>query len=630
MTQQFKRVLLIPGPKTPAAKLDVNVTDTLAGWRIPPAGMLASCVPSPYAQAEMMAQVLASIDQTTWQLGQPVVATATQRQTLDRWASLVLGLVQGKLRIDTVSLNSSDADNFGQMLQKTRPEQKFLGLLRVNTAVSGLAAPGDLVGAVDPRCMAWCAPRIDDGAWQTFSASVATTTPDGARALQLLWEWREALHRAGLWSQSAPTLAPWMKGIEHLLHGFRPDREARLLEHHARLTGPTRLEFGGDRPFLVYLPAHAPGWAQSFLKLLNLRPEVGTSPLQLRDERGRVGAVLQLAAGVEASDSDGRASLSHAVASEDAPLAGLGALDVRDARAQGTRPWLTGEQGYETVAYQPLLEEFLKIHRAHGLALERDHIDRCPVLFPDAVRLAHDLLRPREGQSLVRYSRAAHDGATAFQHLPLHAIRIDRVPLDAPWPRDADFVIALPGAAPTRAVIERLRTPDGRFFDGGELRAIGYVLWGLFTGEAVIHGASVEPATHVGDGKLVVATSAELSDKEPDDQLYRLVGSAFAKQPSREVSENTRAEAWKRRATLQRFYTTWNARAHRADRESFDLVGYFAARAFVDWVRDERPLAAFGAAGASHREHPTFVMVGDVKVPVLVDTYLPQTAVSRA
>jgi hypothetical protein len=611
----MERYLLVPGPKRTTAKLDVeSVTDT--PWSIPPNAMSASCVPTPYAQAEMMGQVLNAINQTTWQLTPPVQATEVQSQTLDRWVSLLLGVVEGKLRIRTESLNSSEADNFGRMLQRARPAQRYLGLLEVEAPLGSGLDKGTVCGAIDSRSLVWCTPRLDPATWQSFGSTVASTTQDGQNAMQVLWEWRSVLRKAELWPEGANS-PPWVRGIEHILHGFKPDATGNLLDHQVRFAGPLALDFGNDREYLVYLPVLARNWAQTFLKYLNLRPTPGTTPMELRDDSGRGGARIHLSAGATGG-ADGAGAIEHQVDSKDAPLAGLGVLELGGSANFGLRPWLTGSDGYEELVYKPLLGAFEKVHHARGIA--QPSIERCSVFFPDALRLAYELLKPVEGHSLVRYSAAVQDHSRLFRNLPLRAMNLSRVPTDKPWPKDEELVVAVPGPAPCRALVERLKSLDGSMIDVGELRALGCVLWLLFIGEAEIRGASIDLVDRRGGDRVVGAMGDDLREKEYLGYLYTLVGSDIAR-ASNDLAKRFRDETWKRRATLQRFVRSWEFPSG-GDPSDPRRLGAVAMLAFVSWVAGGRRLARFGAGGNADERNSRFAIVGSVEIPILTDQYL--------
>ena len=292
-------IQLIPGSNDAATTETFALDQKKGSWQPAPAHLRTKSFPTPYAQAEMMSHVLGQLLLDAGaQQPQPELVNARLQQSFERWRLLLLGLVLGELTLETVDLRRPEVDNLGAMLADLRPECRFLGLLR-DARRQGSEGRRLLVGAADPMCLFWCAPRVGrENYWSDLKTRIDASA-ERADAMRLLAEWRGWFERNGLWSPGHESAPPWQKALQVLLGETAPS--TGVLSSDARGVGPLRLGVvprnGSDgSEVIVFLPQRDIGWGARFAELLFFQPIRGDGgTVNLVDPNGRSVVTVRMA-----------------------------------------------------------------------------------------------------------------------------------------------------------------------------------------------------------------------------------------------------------------------------------------------------------------------------------------------
>lgn len=618
---------LIPGVTQTSDNRVAKVAPAVIEKLAPTLGvLLPQCVPSPFAQATVMAAILPAIGPGTTNV-EPQYP-AEQRQSFATWQLLVKAMFLGRVLIENVSLNPQGlADNFGAALMRSRNRKTFQGILRCEDIprIIPVDRKSRVVGGVDEFAFVWGAPRMRPDEWVELRQRI--TGADEVVALDLIYAWRAMLIAKKLWPDQANE-QPWNHGINVMLDGHKPTATWEQLQPNARMTGPVRLfmspsaqsSFFAD----VFIPVFSPGYVSEFQKVFQLCPVTTEGGQNLVDENApsRVGFYVQLSATTRRADAEGNAPSANNVADDDELLAGLGSVTPIERNVSGVRSWLQDRErpGYYNAVYTPLLRRVLAIQSAR-VPLKEDEIETCPIFFPDALRVPWRQLNPPEGMSVVDCDYFRSDRfreLTRLWPLPEYGMRLADN-LEAP--ASANFVVALEHTPSAPSLVERLDRGDQTFIDVGEVRALGALLWELFIGDA-----SFKPAPSVvieSRSRAGAKIASQWREAEPrlefKEELLSAVGSALARQSA--ASESYRRAVRQRRATAQRFMTLWK-KPPVAGVDGW--LGALAARVFLDWVFDDPtfPLEGWGATPDCTRVPERRLQVTrTVAVPVFTDVY---------
>ncbi len=596
--------------------------------------LLPSCVPSPFAEAEVMATILRALPMPASAPFTDVSPSDTQRQCFQRWQLLVKAVFLGRITLENVSLTTKAADNFGQALFRSRTGRTYQGILR-SYDIPGLNPTGRksrVVGGADEQTLVWAAPRLQGGDWGALGNTIHGA--DESTALDLLHAWRGMLVDKALWSGDG-TAPPWMRGVDRMLDGYKPKSAWEQLQPDVRMAGPTRLTFlrGTTEVLLdVFLPVWSQGHVAKFQSIFRLRPAVTEGGVNLVEDRpdgapARVGQFIQLVSAQRASNPGGiNQDATEEVDAGDALLAGLGNVSERDP-ITGERWWLQdrdGQPGYKTAVYDPLLARVLQLHGAR-LALKEEDVALAPIFFPDSIRLARSLLNPPLGMSGVEFVTLKDEHKNRVKHWPLPMYG-QQLAADLPLPPPAaDFVLALENSPSAACLLERLNTGNG-VVEVGEVRALGALLWELFVGETEFSKLETSVALNrpsPGNDQSNRMASQPTEGKPRiifKDPLLAAVGSV--------LSDNAgQADAYKlavrrRRATAQRFLTLWTATPGTSTGHESWLAS-LAVRVFIDWAfhGTEAP-AAWGRVPEIERAVVRKLRVTrTLEIPVFTDVY---------
>ncbi len=611
---------LIPGSND-AASTDVFALDQKKGaWQPAHAQLRTKSFPTPFAQAEMMAHVLAQLVLDAGaQQPRPELVNDRLQQSFERWRLLLLGVVLGEVLVETVDLLRPEADRFGRMLADLRPECRFLGMLR-DARRAGGDGRGLLVGATDPSCLLWCAPRpAREGYWGDLKARVDANA-DRGEAVKVLAEWRAAFDRNGAWAPSNPASPPWQKALQVLL-GDAPPGGANLLAD-VRGAGPVRLAVaprpGGEAAdVVVYLPRRQPGWAVRFSELLFFQPvRAASGAVELVDPNGRPVVTIAMAprdvargaASAARGGSDAASTAGYEL------LSGVGRLEpVADVgKGHGLSHWLDdqpGAPGYRSLVLAPLLNACAGAQRRPSVT-EAD-VAAFPMLYPDAVRMVAAQAGAEEpGGVRIHLSRAvvaALDGSVAAPQTGTPLVRWQ--PGDA-LPR----IVAAPSATGALAagLVERFG-PSQRSVDVGELRGLGLGLWLYFVGDAQLRSDGARVTWSAFDDRELFGRAVQ-AGYERSIEVFRDALAAVRADEQRERARD-------RLATLQRFAATWRAVGEGDDPSTWlgPRLGRVAAETFVAWVLDGSGFALGRFGTRSRRAGAHFELGGGARLPLFAD-----------
>ncbi|MBL8603452.1 MAG: hypothetical protein JNK72_16125 [Myxococcales bacterium] len=620
-------IQLIPGSND-ASPTDSFALDQKKGAWTPAASHLRTkSFPTPFAQAEMMTHVLTqlSLDPGAAQSAPETVNDKLQ-QTFERWRLLLLGLVLGEVVLDPVDLRRNEADNFGGMLSDLRPECRFLGLLR-DARHQGMEGRKLMVGAADPHCLLWCAPRLARlNYWSDLKTRI-DSNPYRQEAYGLLADWRTHFERASLWNPSHERAPAWQKGLHTLLG--ENTRPANALADHARMVGPLRLNVvpraGGDaEDVIAYLPVREPQWAARFAELLFFQPvRRDAGSVELVDPNGRSVVSIRMAPRTLAQGAHQAAPGAASAAVDAAPiagfelLAGVGRFEAlaNVGRGHGQAHWLedhANAQGYRALVLNPLMAAAARSHRRATLSDE--DVTGFPIGYPDTIRL---VVAPSSGAAdgpRIMLSREVTNRAATGTPLPAYGTALTH------WkPGDAlPAIVAVPGATGNLAVgLVEAFGPAERRVDVGELRALGFALFLYFMGEAELRSDGARILWTHDDGKelcgRVVFNQTERALEVLRDGLNAV------------MSETERARCRDRLATLQRFAATWRS-VGEGDAERPEVqaarLGRVAVEHFLHWVLGAPGgfvIGQFGLKAAAPAEH--YVLGLNARLPLYLDVF---------
>lgn len=511
-------------------------------WRLKGAVCDPKAFPTPLARAEALRHVLRGGEE------------AAGHVLAIRFKLLLLGATLDFLQIDRVDLASDEFDNLGRALLRAESDARYLGLLVRRKETSDVC-----FGASHPDCLFFPHARRSRTDWDELASLVGRQ--QGA-AIRLLCDFRSALDNAGAWD---PEIIDWQTGLQWLLGEQAGSPELAELRKSSRLVGPLilRLPTGNpDQPTTlraVYWPVLAPGYTEKVISYFYLSPPAKAAKgIELRDAVGTSLATIAIPETGENVD----------------PVAlGAGNIEmhpVRDVQPPLTRRlWLRG-RGEQTGLLELLrpVENALRLSsfgstvgRASGVGspVTQAAAQQCPVFFPDPIRIIADMgLWRGEGE----------DEAVAFSHrceeLTFGPGGPGRLPTPSDLERDGGVVVRME----TSSGIGRVAYLDRcGVKDVGDLRALGLLLFLLFTGEAEV---DLDAGGIVDDAFTPLLDSVSEVPLEPTSELY-----------ARSCDSDEATRLGRRLATLQRF-----VRSYRSEESSTDLerLCSLAARSLAFWA----------------------------------------------
>ncbi len=622
---------LIPGADV-APSTDTFAIDQKKGaWTPPHTHLRTRSFPTPFAQAEMMSHVLGllSLDPGARQ-PEPETLNPRLQQSFERWRLMLLALVLGEVTLETIDLRRPEVDNFGAMLADLRPECRFFGLIR-DARRNGLEGRKLLVGATDPLCLLWCAPRAArENYWSELKTRIDASA-DRAEALKLLADWRAALDRTGVWQPGHELAPPWMKALEVLL-GDRV-QPSGVLHSDARFVGPVRLKVvpraGGDADeTIAYLPVREPGWAARFAELLFFQPvrrDAGT--VDLLDPNGRSVLTVRMAPRDPTQEAGNAAARTVQGADRASTagfelLAGVGRLEgaTNTARGHGQAHWLedhANAPGYRSLVLNPLLSAAARSHKR--MQVSEADVQAAPILYPDTVRLVIGQAEATDGADVrIHLSREVTNRVATGTPAPQTGVSMAKWTPGSPLPR----IVAVPGSTGTLSVglVERFG-PATRTVDVGELRALGLSLWLYFTGEAELRADGARVLWTADEGKDLFGRVLVQSAERPLEVLRDAIAAVHG--------DAERLRARDRLATLQRFRATWRT-VGEGDNDRVEVqaarLARVAADTFIEWVMGAPSpgaaavtLGSFGLRATAPAEQ--YVIAGAAKIPLFLDVF---------
>lgn len=486
--------------------------------------------------------------------------------------ALVMGFVLGHLRLDLWNL-VAEGGPLGSALSIIEPDSKYLGVL-VDTQNANVA-----YGATDKHALFWPGARVTDAQWKILLQRINGDNQAG-KARELLADFREVFRSAAMWD---PDQIPWMRGLDSLIGQNAPSPSQRTLHEDSQFAGPLRLaivEGAGTKGVKeavtrVYLPCLKPGYAKSIREMCGLSfrsiPErnvvvaldAGNRDLyHIRVPNVNVGAeMLYLGAGTVRR-------------TENVSVGGAtGKIDLH--KPDGI--------------FSQLNSIIESIAAADAGAPSNERIQALPVFYPDVLRIPARLVRP----SSVTYS-------PSVERLVQHGVSIPAV--DALGELAVALPVTFPSGERKQAVyIERVGEHDA-----GDLRAVGYLLWLFFSGQAEVHGDQGPIRASSNLDALSAAT-----EERPFGPVETVTGSVLDPR----FQQDTRISLVKRLATFQRFVATYR----QVDiSHPGGLLARRAVEALSAWVFEQSgPLPALGFRSS---RHVTLPLGAELKLPLYVDS----------
>lgn len=499
-------------------------------WEPRPDQYESKAIPTPFARAEAMRLILQRIDEAA---GHPFAT---------RFHYLLLGVAAGILTLEPDSLAHPRYDNLGRALRQVDEDASYF--CQISWARDGRTRSFGLTyrtSLFSPHA------RRSPGEWSELADAIK---PQEKRALELLAEWRAALQRASRWAPDQRG-CEWQRGIDHVLRGrtLPPEAPLELLHEHARFVGPVWLCVPTGRPEEpvrqepLYLPSLAPDFAKRFNESCRFRPRAAPDG----------GDVVF----IDAGNQEVARIRIPAAGTDPNPIAlGMGGLELHRVPitpGAAIEDWIRGRGG------EPGLVELL---RPVELALQKlgrpvapGPVSACPPLYPDPIRILFERgLWPAPGGARTIESRALTDARIQWGGRALDPGALAR---------EGGELISLggEGARVGLAMVDRVGEAQVN-----DLRALGFVLWSIFTREAEI-------SSELGGQIAMTDTLEKLLEHslerplEPTPRVYDRVAGA-PPEPLR-----------RRLATMQRF-----AKAYGQLEPGLPRLLDRAARSFVAWA----------------------------------------------
>jgi hypothetical protein len=548
------RVVLVPNRTDPAWKDGVisrvfKPKDELPGYWKPELGdarqmekVEAFAFPTPFAWAEMMA------------------ATIRQQQydhyLFKLYDYLVRGLVLGHLQLKIVDL-AEESGAFGQVLSNTDPDYRYFGLIQSNPANREL--PQKIFGATSPESLFWPSPRCTPDDWRLLDEAINRDV-NLSHTYLVLSDFRELLEKARLWDANS-SVAPWMKGLEHIINEQRLTAQAKTgnihFNVHSRQIGPVKVRFGDGTTRRLYFPVYQEKFAANFLRGLTgtFERENGTVAVYDRLKKKKYYEIN--------SESKG--------AGGDSILAGMGTVTI------------VNEPGEELTSTEIRLKELFDSLQGLRKALGSDveDIKKHPFFYPDVLRIA-----------ITRLGEAGYDTEVSFSD-QAYKLTFDPNSLGLPLASDLTEITAETHGLVLNYTDENNRPRRAIYVESyagsniGDLRALGSVLWAFFTGEAQSVGGTLKVEDEDGDTISAFKESDSVRPFDLKGDIYRKV--------------NNERDRHRRLARLQRFLKAYTPRSA-ASQGGVEKLLYEAASAFVKYVWADEAVIANGPVIENNRE----------------------------
>ncbi len=485
---------------------------------------------------------------------------------------LVMGVVLGHIRLDLWNL-AVEGGALGSALSLVEPESKYLGVL-LDAQNANVA-----YGATDKHALFWPGARVTESQWRNLLQRITGDSQAG-RARQLLADFREVLRSANMWDADQ---VPWMRGIDTIIGQNQPSPSQRTLHEDSQFVGPVRLAVvsgAGSKDVKevvsrVYFPCLKPGYAKSIREMCGLS-------FRSIPERFVVVAV-------DAGNRDlYHIRLPNVNPGPEMLYLGAGTVHRTENVLVGASPGKIDLQKPDGLFSQlnPILQS---LAAADGGVPSNERMQALPVFYPDVLRIPARLIRP----SSVTYS-------PAVERLVQLGVSIPEV--DTLGDSGVALPIALASGEKRRAIyIERVGDHDA-----GDLRAIGYLLWMYFIGDAEIAN---------GVAPLRASSNLDALSAASEERPFAPVEMAASSVLEPRFQQDTRATLARRLATFQRFVSTYR----QVDTAQVGgLLARRAVEALSNWVIEQAgPLPSLG----TRSQKLTLLPLGpELKLPLYVDS----------
>lgn len=509
----------LPGEWRPTIEEQANIED-----------IEAFAFPTPFAWAEIMSAVIRQ--------------GYFNHMLFKLYSDLVIGLMLGHLQLEMVDLK---ATKFGRVLASTDGRYRYFGLLRGKAGNRELQ--GKVFGATSPDTLLWPSPRRTGAEWQELRTAI---NKDGAQpnAYALLADFRELIDGQKLWAADE---IPWMKALDQVIGGHAASEGHKYYHVHSRTIGPLFASFPKSFSRPLYFPIYQEQFAAKLLEALTGTFESENDGIAILDDKRRKHYEISL----PSVPTDG-----------DTVLAGAGNVEVltepgKIREFNSTRIRLADDEHGRGLFYmlQPLDESLRKdqtLYKSLGESVET--VKEFSFFYPDVIRIAVTRL----GEAGVRdtdvsFSDRAFELALKADSpgLPL-ASELTKLTV-----KTLGFVLQYSHQGKARRA---LYVDEYAGYDVGDLKALGWVLWSVFTGIAEWH-----------DGHIMDSSLTELFQDSRTGRPFDVAGDVY----KRMVEER---EQHRRLAVLQRFLKAYDKLAVAGNASELDKLCALAAGAFAKWV----------------------------------------------
>jgi len=432
-------------------------------WNIDPNKVNAEAIPSPFANSERITASfrVAGIDN-------PPLST------FQYFENICLGIGLGIFNIEMVDLKKNkDAGRMGDVLTKadTMGEYRYLGLI-TNTQSNGEKT---IFAATGPQCLFWPHPRRTSEEWDSIAKQISDS-PD-IETVKTLWaEWRGLLNEQGLWE---PMRIPWMRGIDWIIQQRK--YKSGMLARMARSQGPVLLavpDKNNDHKYSLkrlYLPTYDNKIAADIFRTLFVPPAKESNAITIQDNRGSEIRKIKIQ-----SAGAGASTIMLGTGVVEARMENIGEQWPKSAK-MNLDSWINT---FSTI-FTDLASE------SPSGKLEIRKVAEFPFSYPDPVRMVSLRLGAMSLPGSEYTSSFSQRTIDTFISRTMRRENPDfsfRLPMPNEVNDSGDFIgFSFPMNEKHAAIF--LEQSQSAYI--GDLAALGYVMWAIFSGAASIQNEAI-------------------------------------------------------------------------------------------------------------------------------------------
>ncbi|MFH1435966.1 MAG: hypothetical protein ABIJ56_09645 [Pseudomonadota bacterium] len=546
-------------PSEPGLFTLVEGTSLPARWRLSPTACDPKGFPSPMARAEAMRHVLRGIGKEP----------GAGHEMAVQFRLLVFGAVLGFVELRPLDLRSAETDNLGRAILRSEPDARYINLLVLR------ADSGEICyGASHPDCLFWPHARRGREDWDRLARLVG---PREQEARKVVAEMCGMLAAAEAWDTER---VDWQMGLQWLAGAGAGPSEPVETRTNTRFAGPVIMRMKSPDPAkkvalrAMYIPVIDSGFAQRFIDCLSMSPP------------------RQTTGGIEICDGAGtllgRVAVPETGADVDPVALGAGKTELVQARTVQPpvtrRMWVDGKDGL--LGFLRPIENAMAVS-SFGGSIERGVAKKCPVFFPDPVRILVD-------RGLWRAEGEAEAATYSFMC------------------KEAAFSAGGPGALPdpdtlaaAGGILVRYKGEAGMSLAAyadrvgekwvGDLRTLGFILFRIFSRD--MEAAPDRDAGCIRDaatGEPVLISTQERPLDPAADAYARVDDSDSAREEARATAGRAAEAVRSRLATLQQFVKTYSAGEQSCDIERLLAA---AAQSLAAWALGGKKVLPAGRKG---------------------------------